>query len=378
MESPCIIPILQSSTNITENFDSCQSVLIEELSDESTQILQIDGWPKTTLIVVLIVCIILNTFGKVFMVYYITERAPTRPLNDMILIDQSVQTLPSLIHGILVTFSIAVNQPLAHFIGKIGCFSMQVNVLFHQVVIVVGGAGMALFRLISYLFINQIQNINNVKRFILLTAYSLVGLLLVLFIVAGHFMDSGYTLDLCQGMTQEMSQILAAYDNEFTENFELGKNLHNVAHILCVLTILFEFACYCVIMIKVFYYDKKLSNEKIIDLKAMKERNKKNAITLTGQCLTFILEITYGIVTLILRNYQGYGILNYTSFPVFAIIGWTLVTMVQIGTSPEIRRFLRRTKVDVLIQNDNISQLINALKIEEPIEPNNDIEMKEI
>ena len=73
---------------ISENREECPSVVLEELTDEAIPILRIDGLAKAILIFALICCIVINTFGKVFLVYYIKERAPKRPLNDMILIDQ--------------------------------------------------------------------------------------------------------------------------------------------------------------------------------------------------------------------------------------------------------------------------------------------------
>ena len=43
---------------------------------------------------------------------------------------------------------------------------------------------------------------------------------------------------------------------------------------------------------------------------------------------------------------------------------WTANTVIQIGTSPEIRRTIRQAKVDIAPNSVDLGQLLHALKLE--------------
>ena len=85
-----------SSCNFVQILDNstlpdtdCLLAVLEDMSDESIHVLNMDSWANCLFIIILLIaCTVLNSMGKAFTVYYIKQRAPDRPLNDMILIDQ--------------------------------------------------------------------------------------------------------------------------------------------------------------------------------------------------------------------------------------------------------------------------------------------------
>lgn len=75
--------------NSTSPDSDCLLAVLEDMSDESIPVLNMDSWANCLFIIILLIaCTGLNSMGKAFTVYYIKQRAPDRPLNDMILIDQ--------------------------------------------------------------------------------------------------------------------------------------------------------------------------------------------------------------------------------------------------------------------------------------------------
>ena len=81
---------------------------------------------------------------------------------------------------------------------------------------------------------------------------------------------------------------------------------------------------------------------KIFSLQAIKSRTKKNVITLTGQIISFVLEILIPLICeLLLTKFgsNGYIIIEPAGIPIIVIFGTTLIAVAQFITSPELRRF---------------------------------------
>ena len=67
----------------------CPLVILGDMNDESIPVLRMESWVTYIFIILLLIgCVAMNSFGKAFTVFYIKQSAPERPLNDMILIDQ--------------------------------------------------------------------------------------------------------------------------------------------------------------------------------------------------------------------------------------------------------------------------------------------------
>ena len=68
---------------------NCPLVTLKDMNDESIPVLTMGSWVTYIFIIFLLIgCVVMNSLGKAFTVFYIKQRAPERPLNDMILIDQ--------------------------------------------------------------------------------------------------------------------------------------------------------------------------------------------------------------------------------------------------------------------------------------------------
>ena len=117
-------------------------------------------------------------------------------------------------------------------------------------------------------------------------------------------------------------------------------------------------------MFSVFMFDIKLATDKVIDFNVMKQRNRKNAITMTGQFLSFLVEIGYAVLVILMYNKKESWIFKDIDTWILVIFVWTAITVIQIGTSPEIRRTIRQAKVDIAPNSVDLGQLMLALKLE--------------
>ena len=72
----------------------------------------------------------------------------------------------------------------------------------------------------------------------------------------------------------------------------------------------------------------------------------------------------YAILLLFLYNQKESWIFKEIDTWILVIFVWTANTVIQIGTSPEIRRTIRQAKVDIAPNSVDLGQLLHALKLE--------------
>ena len=225
-------------------------------------------------------------------------------------------------------------------------------------------------------------------QFIVLKIQLVIGCILgVLGTIGFYFTTSDKPLDFCRGYSRTMSTILADYQQGYQLNQRQSLVLvSNLTFLICHAIIIFEFVCYIVIMFSVFMHDIKMATDKVIDSNVIIQRNKKNAITMTGQFLSFLVEIGYAILLLFLYNKKESWIIKDLETWILVIFVWTVITVIQIGTSPVIRRTIRQlcirqVQVDIVPNSVDLGQLLHALKLEssqvdDPQEmSNNDVEI---
>ena len=226
----------------------------------------------------------------------------------------------------------------------------------------------------------MIHNLSKIQ-FIILRIQLVIGCILGVLGTIGFFFTSpDMPLDFCRGYSRTMSRILSDYQQGIQLNHILVMTT-NLAIVICQVTIIFEFICYITIMFSVFMFDIKLATDKVIDFNVMKQRNKKNAITMTGQFLSFLVEIGFAILLLYSYNKEEIWIFKEFDTWILVIFVWTAITVIQTGTSPEIRRTIRQAKVDIAPNSVDLGQLLHALKLESSQidelqeEPKNDAEI---
>ena len=70
-----------------------------------------------------------------------------------------------------------------------------------------------------------------------------------------------------------------------------------------------------------------------------KERNQKNVITLYGQVLSFLVETAFNIYMLI--HFSNLSMFEASFMPISQVVASTIISVIQLVTSHEMRRFLK-------------------------------------
>ena len=121
---------------------------------------------------------------------------------------------------------------------------------------------------------------------------------------------------------------------------DFGKQSLHASILLVQILILLEFACYIVLFCSLSKKNKSLFN--ILQEDIFKKKAKKNAITFTGQAITFTIEVTYTIIAQLLIHYGKVGgFFEHGAIPCALLVMMAAVTSSQILTTPELRRFIQ-------------------------------------
>ena len=114
----------------------------------------------------------------------------------------------------------------------------------------------------------------------------------------------------------------------------LGKEIQNSVVALSQIFIIVELLMYIILFRHVYCYNKELKNGKSLGLPAdtLLKRQKKNVITIFGQCLSFVIE-SLGTFFISVAIH-----LNFTTFYV-RILGNTFLVASYFVALPELRRF---------------------------------------
>ena len=123
--------------------------------------------------------------------------------------------------------------------------------------------------------------------------------------------------------------------NQSQEEKDRGKSLLHASILFGQSFIILEFICYLVLFFSLREQNKSFIN--IVQEDVLKARTKKNTITLSGQAITFLVEVTFSILLQISVHFVfGLGALT-----VAGLVATGAITASQILSSPELRRFVQ-------------------------------------
>ena len=162
-----------------------------------------------------------------------------------------------------------------------------------------------------------------------LTLFCLGTVVILCWIAISHFKTSSPEMEFCTGLSD-----LA---NQSQETADKGKNV-----LMGVIFIIQTLICTEVTMYLVIFWGLHKQNKfqtRGLPLETIKHRKKKNAITLTGQVLSFVVELCTSIIAQLLIMDNSFGILEPAAMTCLVIVITSTVSVLQFMTSPELRRF---------------------------------------
>ena len=245
--------------------------------------------------------------------------------------------------SVMTTVPIATQRPMYDYIGRKGCqFYWGLNIAY-QNTMVNSGLGMAVYRLICFqnLFKKHL-NKKRITKLILLTELALVSIMLVFasFIYTSIGWEKAIFYQFCMNLGTAEVNTLQKYPNQETD-FDPAhlKRIRFVLHSYGQVLFIAELAIYAWILFNLWKHNRRNHSEKIITESVKKERNQKNAITLYGQMISFLVETAFNIYSMV--HFSNLSLFEASFMPISQIVVWTIISAIQLATSHEMRRFLK-------------------------------------
>ena len=209
----------------------------------------------------------------------------------------------------------------------------------------VSGLGMAAYRLICfhYLFKKKL-NTKKIARYILLIELGIslvmISLSVLMYTTFGWEQALFYQFCMNEG-PEEVSTIheYTQHGERYDKSLLLGLRL-----VLCIFGQAFliaEMTIYAWILFNLWKHDKEHHSNGIITDSMKKERQQKNVITLYGQISTFIVETVFNFYIMI--HLSNLSMIEASFMPISQIVVSTIISVIQMVTSHEMRRFLKYT-----------------------------------
>ena len=320
-----------ASSNVSWSFGDFTAEELE-LQSESVKVIQWHGLFSVLLICFCSTLAVISTAGKSMIIYFIIYKAPERPMNTMILLNQMGCLLTSLVTKFMTIASLIMATPVLDLYGPLGFYMYLLFTVAHNALGISGEFTMALFRMLCVQFQSVISSM---EKLMIKLIWMQLTLCICIVVTSGRAADiygSSNIMDFARGYSTKMAHIIMR-QSENRKDF--GKQSLHASILLVQILILLEFACYIVLFWSLSKKNKSFFN--ILQEDILKKRAKKNAITFTGQAITFTLGITYSIIAQLLIHYGKLG----GAIPCGLLVMMAAATSSQILASPELRRFIQ-------------------------------------
>ena len=249
--------------------------------------------------------------------------------------------------------------PLLDLYGPMACDAYYLFTVGHADLVGIGGVGMALFRMICTTGNIPIGSLQKLTVRLMLGQYSICFIFWATHWWSVNIYGSSNLFQFCRGYTAKVTLYLQGTEFSLTfdcgfqiahlllerqgiskETIQHGKRIFSSSIVVAQVCPLLELGCYIYIYWSLREKDKSLVE--IIQEDVLKKRAKKNAITLTGQALGFVVEMTYMVLVQLLFHLGTLGgFFEPGALPCASLVVMAAITSSQILASPELRRFIQ-------------------------------------
>jgi len=250
--------------------------------------------------------------------------------------DQFGLLITTLITQALTIISLITTTSILDLFGPLACEFYFLVTVTHNALVITGGLTMALFRLICIQFQGYFSSMENLMVNLMWIQYGLAACIVATTWLAANVYGSASLYEFCRGYTTKMAHILMQQTEE-TKVF--GKQTLHIHISIVQAFIVLELVCYLIIYLGLRKQDKSII--KLVQEDVLKKRAKKNAITFTGQVITFVVGVIYSMLMQVLIHYGTVGgFFEPAALPCALIVVMAVITSSEILTSPELRRFI--------------------------------------
>ena len=244
--------------------------------------------------------------------------------------------------SIMTTVPIAIQTPMAKVFGEQCCYIFWAANFIYTWKLVTSGLGMAIYRLICFKFLFK-RNLNTksmARKTMAIEWIVVVGAMMSLATLLSMYgWEKAPNYQYCMDMGHEQVETFNNYKVKDYNNM-VYSGMRIIYQFVRHSFILLELLIYLWMIYNLWKHDELNLKEKIITDQMRRERNHKNLITLRGQVISFLMEFIYSIY-LVSHNSQA-DFADASVKSISLIIGSTIISLVQILTSHEMMRFVKR------------------------------------
>jgi hypothetical protein len=259
------------------------------------------------------------------------------PINVLILAVYIIQHIGSIVFQVHETVIVWSNSPLQDIAGPWICTPLRVFFLFEFFYSVIGGLGIAIYRILLIKHDKLVKDVIGGKNLLYIILFSGI---LISFCLACLFHFGGEQPTCMMAPKLNILQIVDAYEQSIGNT-----TMHNylilvrtaIFAILLVLTSA-EIIIYITFFHHMYKHDNNERLRRLLGSNAIKHRNRKNALTFFSQFCSFVLEgslITTGIFTLWFGSSKNQGYLICNQLKKITFSG---AVIIEVLTSSNLRR----------------------------------------
>ena len=242
----------------------------------------------------------------------------------------------------MTIWPIATQTPMKTIFGQNSCFVFWLANHTYTQKLITSGVGMAVYRFLClHFYLKQNLNTKETARKILIVEWIVTAGIILTFVICFNMFgwEKAIYYQFCMDMGEE--QVKTLHQHKIEEyNDVLYKALRTIAGVTIRFFILLELLIYLWIIYHLWTHDKENEKEKIITVKMREQRNQKNIVTLKGQMITFVVEMLYSTYLAVHNVYSPFG--DASIVPIMLIVVSTTISVVQLMTSHEMMRFIKR------------------------------------
>ena len=175
-----------------------------DFPNESVKIIHWHGFFSIILICLCSAFAIISTAGKSTIIYFILYKAPKRPMNTMILLDQVGTLVTSLVAKVMIITCLIMGIPILDLLGPLACDVFYIFTIAHNILIATGGFFMAVFRMLCVQFQNYVPSLEKLMLMVMkVHLVTFLGTFMTGY-VGAIFYGSSNLLEFCNGYTTKV------------------------------------------------------------------------------------------------------------------------------------------------------------------------------
>ena len=243
--------------------------------------------------------------------------------------------------SIMATVSIAFQTPMAKIFGEKACSVFWMANAVYTWKLLTSGTGMAVYRLLCFksLFKKHLNKKSMATKIhVVEWIVTSVAVLLISTLFNMYGWEKSIHYQFCMDIGHEQVETLHQHKIEDYDDL-VWKFIFAFLGFTGRFCMLLELVIYFWLIYRLWKQDEENYKDKVITDDTRKERKHKNLITLKGQVLTFVIEMSCSIYIAIHNSDPAF--VDASTKSISLVICSTIISVVQILTSNQMMRFVR-------------------------------------